>query len=373
MKSDIRTGNNALPSTNAELRSLNEELQEARAYTAVLIETAREAIVILDESLRVQTANPSFYKTLHVTPQETENQFIYDVGNHQLDLPELRKLLELILPTNSRVDDFELTLDYPDVGKRLMRLNARRVEFRGNRFSILLVIEDVTELVRTADALRNLSGRLLQIRDEERRRIARDLHDSTGQKIAALKMSLGRVRRAVDGKGHAEIAEAEELSDEISKDLRTVSYLLHPPMLEELGLAEALSSYVNGFAGRADLRITLEVEKEFPRIAGENELAIFRVVQEALTNVIRHSGARTATVALRIDSDHVVVEVSDDGRGMTNGSKNDGARSKPLTLGVGITGMRERVRLLRGQLDVKSTNKGTTVRASVPVVQRNPS
>jgi two-component system NarL family sensor kinase len=373
MKSESRTGKDQLPSTNAQLRSLNEELQEARAYAAVLIETAREAIVILDESLRVQTANPSFYKTLHVTPEETENQFLYDVGNRQLDLPELRKLLELILPTNSRVDDFEVSLDYPDVGKRLMRLNARRIGFRGNRVSILLVIEDVTELVRTADALRNLSGRLLQIRDEERRRIARDLHDSTGQKIAALKMALGRVRRAVGGKGNPEIVEAEELSDEISKDLRTVSYLLHPPMLEELGLAEALSNYVAGFAGRADLKINLEVEKEFPRIAEENELAIFRVVQEALTNVIRHSGAKTARVALQIESDSVVVEVSDDGRGMTNGAKVDGTASKPLTLGVGITGMRERVRLLRGRLDVKSTSSGTTVRASVPVLQRNPS
>jgi two-component system NarL family sensor kinase len=371
MKPESRTGKHQLPPTNAELHSLNEELKEAREYTAVLIETAREAVVILDESLHIQTANPSFYKTLHVTPEETENQFIYNLGNRQLDLPELRRLLELILPTNSRVDDFEVTLDYPDVGKRVMKLNARRIDFRGNRFLILLVIEDVTELVRTADALRNLSGRLLQIRDEERRRIARDLHDSTGQKLAALKMALGRVRRAVDGKGKSEIIEAEELSDEISKDLRTVSYLLHPPMLEELGLAEALSSYVGGFAGRADLQITLHVEKDFPRIAEENELAIFRVVQEALTNVIRHSGANTAKVRLGIDSDRVVVEVSDDGRGMTNGSGSDGSFAKPLTLGVGITGMRERVRLLNGQLDVRSTKDGTTVRATVPVVRRN--
>jgi signal transduction histidine kinase len=134
-----------------------------------------------------------------------------------------------------------------------------------------------------------------------------------------------------------------------------------------------LSNYVAGFAGRADLKINLDVEKEFPRIAEENELAIFRVVQEALTNVIRHSGAKTARVALQIESDSVVVEVSDDGRGMTNGTRVDGTASKPLTLGVGITGMRERVRLLRGRLDVKSTSSGTTVRASVPVLQRSPS
>jgi two-component system, chemotaxis family, CheB/CheR fusion protein len=350
-----------------DIDHLKRPLEEARAYAAVLIDTAREAIVILDETLRVQTANPAFYKSFHATAADTENHFIYEVGNRQLDIPELRKLLELILPTDSRVDDFEVNLDYPEVGKRLMRLNARRIEFGGGRFSILLVIEDVTELVRTANALRNLSGRLLQIRDEERRRIARDLHDSTGQKIAALKMALGRVRRAIGGEGRAEIAEAEELSDEISKDLRTVSYLLHPPMLEELGLSEALSNYIDGFAGRADLKIVLKVEKDFPRIAEENELALFRVVQEALTNVIRHSGAKHAEVTLRIESEQVVVEVMDDGRGLAYGPTAGAAQSKPLTLGVGITGMRERVRLLRGHLEVQSDSKGTTVRASVPV------
>ena len=213
-------------------------------------------------------------------------------------------------------------------------------------------------------SLRELSLHLLRSQDEERRRIGRDLHDSLGQYLAALKMNLELLARSRSADKH--LSEAIRLTDESIKEVRTLSYLLHPPLLEESGLASAVQWYLDGFAARSHISIEFDREPAFPRLSRDLELAMFRILQEALTNVHRHSGSRTARVRLYICDDTVVLEIHDHGRGLPpellGQGRNEGA------LGIGLRGMTERMLQLGGTLKVESApEKGTSVRASAPI------
>jgi PAS domain S-box-containing protein len=222
------------------------------------------------------------------------------------------------------------------------------------------------EILGQSDLLRELSGRLLITQDEERRRIARELHDSAGQILAALSMDLSRmeedVKRDPDrlAKG---IKDAQDRLRLLSQEIRTTSYLLHPPLLDEIGLSSALHWYIEGLAERSGLDIKLTVAKDLQRLAPEIELAIFRLVQECLTNILRHSGSKTAQIQVAREPDKIYVEVQDQGQGMSP-KRIAEARSKGV--GVGITGMRERVRQLDGELVVESDAGGTRITATFP-------
>lgn len=226
------------------------------------------------------------------------------------------------------------------------------------------VRERTLELELAQEALRNLSGRLMQAQDEERRRIARELHDSAGQLLAALNMNLVPVQ-AEAGKLGQQFAKAVDeslgLIDQLSQELRTISHLLHPPMLDEAGLEYALQWFVEGFAERGKIDVDFELGPEIGRLPSEVETTVFRLVQECLTNIHRHSGSRTAQVRLTREAGDLRVEVSDQGHGMVQAKHH----TKP---GVGVQGMRERVRQLSGQLEIHSSpGKGTTVVATLPV------
>lgn len=219
-------------------------------------------------------------------------------------------------------------------------------------------------------SLRQLSLRLLQTQDEERRRIGRDLHDSVGQYLVGLKMkvdSLKSSRERGQRDDDSQLTECSQLIEEAIKEVRTISYLLYPPMLEELGLKSAIPWYLDGFTKRSGIKTTLEVSPGFDRIPGDLELALFRVLQESLTNVHRHSGSPRATVRLLTENRCVLLQVIDEGSSTQSKNWEDRAKDWMGALGVGLRGMNERVRQLGGSLELSSVQGGTTVTATVPI------
>lgn len=226
---------------------------------------------------------------------------------------------------------------------------------------------------RTADLdvvnrnLRELSARLMQLQDEERRRIARELHDSVGQTLAALGMNLSLVRHDVERLSGiiSALNDSENLVREMSSEVRTISHLLHPPLLDEAGLCSAARWYVDGFAQRSGIKVDLEIPDDFGRLPAEMETAIFRVIQESLTNIHRHSGSTVAKIQLHQRGDEVVVEIADKGRGVPLDKLEE--MSSSGTPGVGIRGMRERLRQLGGVLEIESGKSGTIVIVKLPL------
>jgi len=231
----------------------------------------------------------------------------------------------------------------------------------------LRVQERTKELSERTEQVRELSAKLLSLQDEERRRLARELHDSTGQMLAAMKMVLDEMRiEAKEPKFAALVNQSIELNDEMSRQLRTMSYLLHPPLLDEVGLPSALRWYTEGFAERSAIKVDLQVSDGFDRLPQEMEIAIFRVVQECLTNIHRHSGSPTASVRLNRTNDAVDVEISDTGQGIAS----DRVRGDRIVSGVGLMGIEERMRQFGGSVKVTSSENGTLVNAGIPL--KNP-
>jgi PAS domain S-box-containing protein len=227
-------------------------------------------------------------------------------------------------------------------------------------------------LQRSEKALRELSLHLLRTQDEERRRIGRDLHDSLGQYLTALKLKLDMLASTTGRKNDEagpEIAECVRLADESIKELRTISYLMYPPMLEEMGLQSAIRWYLDGFSARSGISTTFAVDLDFGRLSRDVELALFRVLQESLTNVHRHSGSQTAHIRLLMKDGVVTLEVSDAGKGVPAALLEQSGQDWTGALGVGLRGMNERMRQLGGSLEVVSSERGTTVSAMVPAAE----
>jgi signal transduction histidine kinase len=224
--------------------------------------------------------------------------------------------------------------------------------------------ERTAELKEANEGLRELSNRLLQTQDDERKRIARGLHDSVGQLLAAIQMNNGSIEKESSKLGPnaaRALSENRALVDQVMQSIRTISHLLHPPLLDELGIRSALGWYVEEFGRRSGIQVTLECGASVGRFSSELETAIFRIVQESLGNVHRHSGSPTAVVRLSANNEEVQLEVSDRGRGISAEKSSRG--------GVGIRGMRERVAQLGGTIELVSNAAGapgTTVRAAFP-------
>jgi signal transduction histidine kinase len=218
--------------------------------------------------------------------------------------------------------------------------------------------------------LRTLSARLMATQDEERRRIARDLHDSAGQLVAALSMNNGLIQTE-QAKLKPAVAQAlhqnTELLEQLSREIRTISHLLHPPLLDEVGLLPAIRTYAEGFAERSQVKVSVELSPEIGRLSPTVEISIFRIVQECLTNVYRHSGSKTAEIKIWPSQDNLLtVQIRDEGKGMQVENRHNGSSAKKP--GMGLKGMRERVRELGGNLEIQSNDKGTIVIAALPLV-----
>jgi len=224
-------------------------------------------------------------------------------------------------------------------------------------------LETVNDDLRVAEErLRRLTGRLMQIQDAERRRVARDVHDGLGQYLVGVKMGIDQLTRRLsqDPSAHESMSEVSMLLNRAINETRTISHLLHPPLLDEIGLESALAVYTDGFAKRSGIAVKVDVASDLGRLDSDVETAVFRVVQECLLNVHRHSNSATAAVTLCKEGDNVRLEVRDHGIGMNNTEDGTG-------LGVGLLGIRERIRQLDGKLQIISANgQGTLVIATVP-------
>lgn len=235
----------------------------------------------------------------------------------------------------------------------------------GKTLGWLEINSDITSRKRAEEAARSLSGRILSLQDAERRRIARDLHDSLGQYLAAVKMNLECLPVANDEQSKI-AADCSEILNRCLAETRTISHLLHPPLLDDAGLASAAGWYVDEFSRRSGVAVSFEVIPERRRLEAEIEIALFRVIQEALTNVHRHSGASSVEIRVNLEEKRVRLEIRDNGQGIPQEKLSRLAEGTPQT-GVGLAGMRERLRELNGSMEIQSNASGTTLIVVTPL------
>jgi signal transduction histidine kinase/sensor domain CHASE-containing protein len=244
-----------------------------------------------------------------------------------------------------------------------LRVHERTAELAAANVSLE---RESKEHQRAEESLRELTGRLFRLQDEERRRLARELHDGTTQNLIALAMDMASLRNgAVSADQQTELLnDSARLIQQSIRELRTTSHLLHPPLIDELGLPVTLRSYVDGFAARSGIHVEVAIDPQMERLDHDVELGVFRIVQESLTNVHRHSHSEAASILLGCGEGQVRLEISDEGTGIPPDVL---IRTEGGTAGVGIAGMRERVRLLRGRFEISSGSRGTTIRIVLPV------
>lgn len=328
----------ALEAVNLGTWQLNLETKQLSwdARTSALFDTAQSGPVPYEDALR-RLLPEDVERTLHIVRQSIES------GGEMVN--------------EFRIQRKDGTIRWLSARGRMAR-NEEGLPVRMHG-----ILADITEQKTAERAFEQLSGRLLEIQDGERRRVARELHDTTGQSLAAAAMSLARVQTEgvqLSPAARQALADAAALVEQSLSEIRMQSYLLHPPLLDELGLASALRWYVDGFERCSGIRTALTVDSRLGRLTPELELTLFRIVQESLANVHRHSGSAVARVNIQRENGWVSATVKDQGTGM------------PITVeqgappGVGIAGMRERVRQVDGQLSISSSADGTTVHAFLP-------
>jgi len=257
----------------------------------------------------------------------------------------------------------------PDAGTSVLAL---QIFLLGVAIPVFLLGTAIDELRRSGEATRKLAGALLRAQDEERRRIARELHDSTGQNLVMANLMASRIQAEAPASCGPAIAELKEILQGTMSEIRTVSYLLHPPLLEGAGLNIALQSYVQGFSNRTEIGVDLQICPSVGRLSSDVELVLFRVIQEGLTNIWRHSGSKTARIELARKAaeagDEITLRIEDAGKGMPQAvrraivSKNSKPTSPP---GLGLIGMRERLHQIGGRLEIDSASGRTELRAVV--------
>jgi len=349
-------------------------LQGAEHPYRVLVESINDGAATLDSNGTVLYSNKRFAEILNIAPEN----FVGSKLQSHFSSSGRQKLEQLIRNALTDSTNGEITLDVPGGRQRLIRFSLNPVRSLENQ-NVCVVATELTELMEASEALRSneeslrqLSARLLQLQDEERRRIARDLHDTTGQKLAIQSILLARLdktSKGLDEESRKLLAECKMLNVQLVEEVRTVSYLLHPPLLDELGLASAVEWYAEGFARRTGIATDVKISPKFMRLPPDIEVTFFRIVQESLTNVHRYSGGSKAYVRLKATDDQIVVEVGDDGKGIEPGKLN-AKNGTVAPLGVGIQGMTERMRQLSGKLEIKSKPKsGTLVVASLPIAR----
>ncbi|HSB06054.1 MAG TPA: CheR family methyltransferase, partial [Thermodesulfobacteriota bacterium] len=354
-------------------RSL-EQVKESRDYAEAIVETVREPLIVLDKNFHIKTANRSFYQTFQTSPGKTEGHVIYELGNHQWDIPDLKKLLEEILPQNTSLQDLEIEHDFPVIGRRTMRLNARRIAQTGNGTQmILLAIEDVTEqkrmeeILRESEVSRRLSSRVLTAQESERKRVAQEIHDGIGQSLASTKFKVDSILQQLIKDG---VEVGPQLLEVILpilqgniEEARRIQLGLRPSILDDLGILPTITWFRREFqktypAIRIETRIEIMEEAVHPLL----KTTIYRLMQEALNNIAKHSKGDLVDLALRKAGDRIELIIRDNGQGF---DVDKVLSIESTQRGFGITSMRERVEISNGSFAIESVKgKGTTIRAS---------
>jgi len=344
-------------------------LGESEARFRAVFENAAIGVALVDMHGRLVESNPALQKMLGYNKTELA-QMVFTEFTHPDDAKASRDLFAELC--EGKRDRYQLEKRYCRKGGQIVwgQLTESLVRSQNGKPQYAIgMVEDITERKRAAEALRQLSGRLLRSQDEERQRIARELHDTTAQSLAGLAMNLTLVKDSapeLSPKARACLSESLKLAKECSREIRTLSCLLHPPLLDEFGLGSALQWFVDGYTQRTGIRVDLEMPPQLRRLPGDVELALYRVVQEGLTNIHRHSGSKKARVCLKCRPDQVLLTIVDEGRGLPPGLLEKGGR-RGAKLGVGISGMRERIRQLGGQFEIVSGSNGTTLNVKVPL------
>ena len=341
--------------------------ERVQAEQARLLDLSSDAIFVRDTGDRVTYWNKGASELYGFLREEALGRVTHDLLRTEFPMP-----LENIQKQLHGSDRWTGELVHRTKSGARIVVASRWVldrDVQGNPRSVLETNSDITEHKRAEKVLKEgeLSARVLQLQDAERRRIARELHDGVGQLIAAMSINASRVVREKSNLSPDAARCAEETSnliEQASKDIRTVSYLLHPPLLDEMGLQSALKWYIEGFANRSKIVANVEIPADWERLPQDHELCLFRIAQECLTNIHRHSGSATARVRLLRTPGEIKLEVQDEGRGLNHGTQVKIASGE--TSGVGLRGMRERLKQLGGSLEIHSNGNGTTVTAALP-------
>jgi PAS domain S-box-containing protein len=329
------------------------------AYQARLLDLANDAIFIRNAADKISYWNEGAERLYGWASEEVLNRSVHEILRTEFPVP----LLE-ILETDRWEGELRHTTKYGSqitVSSRWTTLRDRNGKSEG----WLEINTDITARKRAEEAARRLSGRILSLQDDERRRIARGLHDSLGQYLAALKMNLDVFRTSKNDQAKL-ASDCAEIVDKCLNETRTISHLLHPPLLDEAGFDSAARWYVDGFSQRSGIKVNLNLPQKLSRMHRDVEVALFRAVQECLTNVHRHSGSSVVDVRLSLSAKQIRLEIKDDGRGIPQErlrSLNQGAADA----GVGLAGMRERIREFGGSLEIRSERAGVTVIVRIPI------
>lgn len=371
----LRNGNGHIIGTLSTLRDITERrqmeaaLRESNEFNKQVIENMGEGIVVCDRESKTLLWNPFMEEMTGLASNLV-------LGKSQVELfAFLRKqgvdaYFERALrgETCSTRDFYYEVPETQRSGWAVSRFGPVR-NAKQEIIGVLVNVRDTTEGKEREEELRRLSSRLLQLQDEERRRMARDLHDSFAQRVLAVNLNLALLQQtagSLDERAKRALAETREIMDSFAKEIRSLSYVLHPPVLDELGLASAIEEFAAGFSERSGIHVDVEIAPQPERLPQDAEVALFRIVQEALANVQRHSGSSTAKIRLTRDDHRLVLEVADQGRWKPRKPSKE-PRTEAERLGVGILGMRERMRQLGGVLEISSATTGTTVRAVLPL------
>jgi PAS domain S-box-containing protein len=339
-----------------------EQQIESNKQQVALIQLAHESIVVREMDGKIRFWNRGAEQMYGWTAKQALGRVTHELLQTRFPKP-LADILEELTRTGHW--EGELVHTRADGAQRIV--SSRWAIQEGKRDAVILEINgDVTERAESEQRLRELSGHLMTLQDEERRRIARELHDSTGQDLVAVELKLGTVVEKYNSIPEIQkaIRESVDLIEKVSRDIRTVAQLLHPPLLDETGLILATKWLIDGFQERGKITIDFKAPADLPRQPENVEIALFRIIQEALTNIYRHSGATRGSVELLQSGDRIELRIRDDGKGMNREAESSPDCNKP-TLGVGILGMKERMKQLGGTLEIESGRQGTLVRASL--------
>jgi PAS domain S-box-containing protein len=323
---------------------------------------------ILDEQLRYRRVNAQLAKMVSMQTGDFLGRTVMELFPKNAEHAE--KVLREVIRSGQAVLGREVSGEIPSNPPETRHWLVNYFPIKNDQkqvFQIGIIALDVTERRSAEEAIRRLSARLLTLQDHERRRFAREIHDSLGQYLAAIKINLHVMEQHVSEENRDALVECVDLIDRAIGETRTLSHLLHPPLLDEAGFSSAASWFVSGFSQRSGLPVTLELPPDLPRLPNSTEIALFRVLQESLTNVHRHAQSSSAEIRLETGPEWVTLRVTDHGRGIEAEALRK-IRMDGTQAGVGLAGMRERLHELGGRLEIYSGSTGTTIEASVPAI-----